>query len=72
MRAPRWYFVVGVLTWFASLALAQPPGGGPTGPQKPPQQGFPVGWRTFVVLGAILLVVFIAGAVAKMRKNSGR
>jgi len=71
MRA-SWFCVLGVLTWFAELALAQPPGGGPTGPQRPRQGGCAVGWETFAALGGLLVVLFIAGAVSKIRKGRAK
>ena len=71
MRAPAWLIsVLGMLTWLSATVLAEPlPGGSPTGPQKPRQGGCDVGWETFALIGGLLVVCFIAGAVSKMRKG---
>ena len=75
MRAPAWLMsVLGLLTWLSATALAQqpPPGGGPTGAQRPPARGCDVTWQTFALIGGVLVVVFIAGAVSKMRKGGAK
>ncbi len=71
MRAPPWFVVLGFLTWLAGLALAQPGGGG-LGPQRPPARGCDVSWHTFVLIGGVLVVVFIAGAVSRIRKGKAQ